>query len=196
MKDWTGSSNCIFKQIGASNHCVDDRQEYDYYATDPKAIDDLFKVESFDENIWECAGGGSHLANRMKQYGKYVWNTDIINRGGQDDIVDFLSCTKKYKGDIITNPPYKYCTEFILKALELVEDGHKVAMFLKLTTLESQKRYEKIFKNYPPKTIYVYVKRIACYKNGNFNSSESAVAYAWFVWVKGLKSDPVIKWIL
>lgn len=78
----------------------------------------------------------------------------------------------------------------------MVEDGHKVAMFLKLTTLESQKRYEKIFKNYPPKTIYVYVKRIACYKNGNFNSSESAVAYAWFVWVKGLKSDPVIKWIV
>ena len=131
----------------------------------------------------------------MREYGKSVWNTDIVNRGGQDDVVNFLECSKKYKGDIITNPPYKYCTQFILKALDLVEDGHKVAMFLKLTTLESQERYEKIFSHFPPKYIYVYVKRIACYKNGNQSNSQSAVAYAWFVWVKGSKTEPIVRWL-
>ena len=108
--------------------------------------------------------------------------------------MDFLKQEKTFKGDIITNPPYKYCTEFILKALELVEEGHKVAMFLKLQTLEGQDRYKKVFSKFPPKTIYVYTKRIQCAKNGNFQGT-SAVCYAWFVWVKGYKGDPVIKWI-
>ena len=131
---------------------------------------------------------------KMRQLGKCVWNTDLINRGCQDDIMDFLKQEKTFKGDIITNPPYKYCTEFILKALELVEDGHKVAMFLKLQTLEGQDRYKKIFCKFPPKTIYVYTKRIQCAKNGEFQGT-SAVCYAWFVWVKGYKGDPAIKWI-
>ena len=57
-KDWIGTSNSIFKQIGASNHCEDEREKNDYYATNPKAIDDLLEVETFDKNIWECANGG------------------------------------------------------------------------------------------------------------------------------------------
>lgn len=63
------------------------------------------------------------------------------------------------RGDIITNPPYKYCSEFILNALDSIPKGHKVAMFLKFQTLEEQKRYEEIYSKYPPKTIYIYSKR-------------------------------------
>lgn len=193
-KDWTGNSKSAFVQLGASSHSETEREINDYYATDPSAITDLFAREQFDENIWECAGGGGHLVEKMRQLGKCVWNTDLIDRGCQDDIMDFLKQEKIFKGDIITNPPYKYCTEFILKALELVEDGHKVAMFLKLQTLEGQDRYKKVFSKFPPKTIYVYTKRIECAKNGEFQGT-SAVCYAWFVWVKGYKGDPVIKWI-
>lgn len=61
-KDWTGTSESAFKQIGASNHCADQREENDYYATDPRAIDDLLKVESLDHNIWECASGGGSFS--------------------------------------------------------------------------------------------------------------------------------------
>lgn len=165
-KDWVGTSNSVFKQIGASNHCEDEREQNDYYATDPKAIDDLLKLESFDKNIWECANGGGHLSNRLRQLGKCVWGTDLIDRGYQDDIENFLEKTKPFKGDIITNPPYKYCTEFILKALELSQ--RKVAMFLKLTTLEGQSRYEKIYSKFPPKAIYVYSKRIQCAKTWRY----------------------------
>jgi hypothetical protein len=121
-----------------------------------------------------------------------VYSTDLIDRGYQDDLVDFLSATKKFDGDIITNPPYKYCTEFILKGLELTKN--KVAMFLKLQTLESQKRYDQIFSKYPPKSVYVFVNRIECGKNGKFTGS-SAVCYAWFVWEKEYKGDTILKWI-
>lgn len=193
-KDWTGTTNSIFKQIGASNHCDDEREKNDYYATDPRAIDDLLKKESLDHNLWECASGGGHLVKRLRQKGYFVWSTDLIDRGAQDDILNFLKCTKRFNGDIVTNPPYKYATEFILKALSLIEDGRKAVMFLKLTTLEGQARYKRLFSKHPPIRIYVYSKRIQCAKNGEFKGT-SAVCYAWFVWEKGFKGKPTIDWI-
>ena len=57
MKDWKGNSKSTFVNIGASSHSATIREANDYYATDPTAIDDLFQVETFDENVWECAGG-------------------------------------------------------------------------------------------------------------------------------------------
>lgn len=194
-KDWLGNSNSTFKQLGASNHCNTKRQEHDFYAANPKAIEDLLKYESFDKNVWECAVGKGHLAKVLKDKGFNVKASDIINRGYEDTkIMDFIKEKHKFNGDIITNPPYRFCSEFILNALDSIPNGHKVAMFLKLTTLEGQKRYEEIYSKYPPKVVYVYVKRIQCGKNGEFDGS-SAVCYAWFVWVKGDYKRTEIKWI-
>ena len=196
MKDWTGTKDSAFKMLGASNHCEEEREENDYYATDPKAIDELLKYETFSEHIWECACGGGHLSERLKEHGYSVLSTDLIDRNYKhlNCQLDFLNNDFKYHGDIITNPPYKYCTEFILTALNKIPIGNKVAMFLKLQTLEGQKRYDEIFSKYPPKTIYVFVKRIECAKNGDFKGT-SAVCYAWFIWEKGYKGDTILKWI-
>ena len=38
-KDWTGNKNSIFKTLGASSHTEKEREENDFYATDPKAIE-------------------------------------------------------------------------------------------------------------------------------------------------------------
>ena len=197
-KDWTGDERAIFRNLGASNHSELEREKHDYYATDPTAIDDLLKVETFDKNIWECAVGEGHLAKRLEEYGYTVDCTDIIDRGYPGtEIVDFLNEKYHFDGDIITNPPYKYCTEFILNALDSVSDSHKVAMFLKLQTLEGQKRYDEIYSKYPPKTVYVYSKRKNCAKNGDFETYKinSAVCYAWFIWVKGDYNCTELKWI-
>ena len=96
--------------------------------------------------------------------------------------------------DIITNPPYSHAQEFVEKAMELVEEGGKVAMFLKLTFLEGKKRKE-LFKKYPPKVLYVSSSRLQCAKNGDFEGVGTAIAYGWFVWEKGYKGEPVIRWI-
>lgn len=195
-KDWSGNANSIFRQLAASSHTEEDREENDYYATDPRAIADLLRFEDLSRNIWEPASGGGHLAEALRVRGFNVWSTDLINRGAQDELIDFLTYDTliKWHGDIVTNPPYKFCTDFILKALEAVNEGSKVAMFLKLQTLEGQDRYNRLFKDNPPQTIYVYVRRIQCAKNGDFKGS-SAVCYAWFVWKKGFKGTTSIKWI-
>ena len=57
-KDWIGNSVSVFKQLGATSHAKEEREENDYYATDPKSIDDLLAREEFSENIWEPASGG------------------------------------------------------------------------------------------------------------------------------------------
>ena len=196
-KDWTGNNHSFASMLGARNYAKNEREQHDFYATDPRAIDDLLKYETFNKNIWECAVGQGHLADRLKDYGYSVECTDLIDRGYPGtEIVDFLTEKYDFDGDIITNPPYKYCTEFILNALDSVPTGNKVAMFLKLQTLEGQKRYEEIYSKYPPKTIYIYSKRIGCAINGEFGEHlSSAVCYAWFIWIKGDYNRTELKWI-
>lgn len=190
----------IFKNLGASNHADHDREENDFYATDPIAIDCLLKKEVLEHNLWEPACGKNQLVNRLEQYGYNVRRSDLIKRIDDPklEVLDFLSPNnnKIFNGDIITNPPYKCSLEFVKKALSLIPEGNKVCMFLKLLWLESSQRYDELFKNNPPKRIYVFSKRIKCAINGEFDKVEgSAVAYAWFVFVKGNKNLPVVDWI-
>ena len=134
----------------------------------------------------------------LEAHGFEVISTDLIYRGfGDPEPLDFLKDTlEDFEGDIITNPPYKYALEFIQRALESVQTGRKVAMFLKLTFLEGKKRKEFFLHN-PPKTIYVSSSCLNCAMNGDFEkyTLNNAICYAWFVWKKGFRGDPVIKWI-
>ncbi len=197
MKDWTGNSKTAYSILGASNHSVIDREQNDYYATHPSAIDDLLLFEKFEGSIWECACGEGHLSKRLEDYNYKVISTDLINRKYGKGNIDFLKFNGVSLADnIITNPPYKYAEEFVEKALYLLQPGKKLAMFLKLTFLEGQDRYN-LFKNYPPKTVYVYSNRKQCAMNGDFkNKNDSAIAYAWFVWVVSQYNETNIKWIL
>ena len=183
-----------FLILGATNHSSEERQKDDYYATDPKAAKLLLEVETFNKDVWECACGEKHLAKVLEEYGYNVRCSDIVNRCGNETL-DFLSVKEKWNGDIITNPPYKYAEQFITKAMGIMQDGSKLALFLKLQFLEGQKR-KQMFEEYPPKVVYVSSSRINCAKNGDFERyTSSAIAYAWYVWQKGYKGETVIKWI-
>ena len=173
-KDWTGNLNSVWKTIGASNHSKYSREADDYYATDPIAIDKLLKVERPNQFVWECACGGGHLSERLYSYGYDVFNTDIKNRGyiNQHMILDFL---------------------------DLLHEGCKCFMFLKITFLEGKRRYTELFRNAPPRYIYVFSERVLCAKNAEFDRMRegggSAVAYAWFVWQKGYAGATEVRWI-
>lgn len=81
-RDWTGNKKTTFVNIGASNHSDGVRDEHDYYATDPDAIDALIGKEDFLGDVWECACGGLHLANRLREHGFTVRCSDIVDRVG------------------------------------------------------------------------------------------------------------------
>lgn len=98
-KDWNGNNNSIFKALGASNHTANEREDNDYYATDPTAIDKLLAAEKPYRIIWECACGQGHLSERLKQNGYMVFSSDLIDRGYPGaQVKDFLTA----------NPPPLY----------------------------------------------------------------------------------------
>jgi hypothetical protein len=197
-RDWTGNSRSIYATLGASNHTDKEREVDDYYATDPVAIDLLLGVEKFNDCIWEPACGEGHMSKCLVKHGHIVKSTDLVNRGYGAGGVDFFKQNDIFDGDIITNPPYKFAKEFIEKALELVPEGNKVAMFLKIQFLEGKAR-RGLFDKHPPKVVYVSSSRILCAKNGEFEKMKagggSAVAYAWYIWEKGFNGITTLKWI-
>lgn len=186
----------VLQLTGIRTKETSEREPNDYYATHPKAMYKLLEYETFNKNVWECACGEGNLSKVLKEKGYNVYSTDLINRGYADEHFDFITSNIKFNGDIITNPPFKYTNEFILKALESVEDGSKVAMFLKLNYLSGKKRYKEIYSKFPPQRIYVFTGRMACAKNNKPELFKGgAMDYAWFIWEKGKYSPCELKWI-
>ena len=194
-KDWTGNAASMFKTLGASNHADHERQREDYYATEPLATEWLCKLETFQGPILEPACGEGHVAKVLMEHGYEVESRDLIDRGFGTPHMDFLSIDNlSWQGDIITNPPYKYAIDFVRKAIDIIPDGHKVAMFLKIQFLEGKAR-RALFRATPPKTVWVSSSRLKCAMNGDFEKQEgSCQAYCWFIWEKGWMGDTIVRW--
>ena len=151
-------------------------------------------LEGFAPMVWEPACGGGHISGVLKAHGYGVRESDIVDRIG-NEVLDFMGEDVEpgcWDGDIITNPPYAIAAEFVERALDAVQPGAKVAMFLKLTFLESAKR-RRLFDRYPPRRVWVSRSRLRCWKNG-VPSREALIAYAWFVWLKGWQGAPELGW--
>lgn len=194
-KDWVGGNAAVFKTLGASNHKNGERQKEDYYATEPAATEWLCKIEQFTGGvILEPSCGEGHISEVLKAHGYDVVSRDLINRG-YGEVADFLSIDNlEWNGDIVTNPPYRYALDFVEKALQIIPEGRKVAMFLKLTFLEGKGR-RRLFQTQPPCRVWVSSSRLKCAANGDFNAmASSAAAYAWFIWEKGYKGETILKW--
>ena len=193
-KDWTGNSASIFKALGASSHADHERQSDDYYATEPKATEWLCRLEQFEGRILEPSCGEGHMSEVLKAAGYEVVSRDLVARG-YGEVADFLAIDNQvWDGNIVTNPPYKFAQEFVEKALSIIPEGKKVAMFLKLQFLEGKAR-RSLFRSTPPIRIWVSSSRLKCAMNGDFEAyGSSAVAYAWFVWEKGYKGETTVKW--
>ena len=187
----------LFVQLGASNHTENARANNDYYATDPIAVDMLLELESFNQNILEPCCGEGHISKPLIAHGFNVTSRDLVDRGYGDTGIDFLETTEVFDGDIITNPPYSLAPQFVEKAMQIIPDGHKVAMLLKIQFLEGKKR-RQLLERYKPRTVWVSSSRIVCAKNGDFSKYNrgncSAQAYAWYIWEKGYSGDTLLKW--
>ena len=189
--------------MGARNNAKTEREENDFYATDPNAVK-LFlnKLKedgvALNKNIWECACGQGHMAEVFKEFNHNVKASDLIDRGyGQ--VRDFLKIKAiGFEADIFTNPPFKNAVEFAYKGLELLKNkGNKLGLFLKIQFLESVER-RKLFDEYPPKYVYVYSNRQSVARDGNFEeygNKGKTQAYIWVIWEKGYTGEPILRWI-
>jgi len=175
-----------------------EREKNDFYPTPPFAVEELLKRETFNGNIWECACGDGAISKVLETNNYQVLSTDLIYRGYGVGSTNFLQDgifnNLEVQDNIITNPPYKFGLEFIIRAKKL--SRYKIAMFLKTVFLESSSRYNMFQdKEFPLKTVYQFCKRVPIYKSGVKMKNSGLVAYAWFVWDKSHKGKPTIEWI-
>lgn len=172
------------------------REKNDYYPTSPEILEVLMEKEKFAGNIFEPACGDGELSQVLINKGRKVDSSDLIDRGFGKCGQDFLKYNGKKYDNIITNPPYKLSTQFILKAKEVAKK--KIAFLLYTTFLEAQGRYEMFQdKRFGLKVVYQFSERITLYPGkiktkGDINGMK---AFAWFIWEKGYKEKPTIEWI-
>lgn len=183
----------IFRCLGASNHTETDRQVDDFYATHPDSTRALLKARQFDSNILEPACGMGHIVEVLKEFNYNVTAKDLNDYGYGEVGCDFFDL-KEWNGDIITNPPYSMGLDFVQHALDIVPEGHKVVMFLKVQFLEGQKRYNDLYSKGNLKEVLIFTNRQVCGMNGVFPKA-SAVAYAWYIFEKGYKGKPTLDWL-
>lgn len=225
MKDWKGNKNSAHAAIAAHNgKGKSDRQEDDFYATDPIALEVLINApyvygqlakqylrfcKDDDYYIWEPAAGNGNLSNWLKEHGYNVIASDLKYRGCTDgsiiDGLDFLATVpyNKFKGTaahpliILTNPPYSLASEFIEHALDILPVGGLYIALMNITYLAGQKRYERVYSKGMLREVYIFSKRIECWKNGVRPKDKcgSIANYAWYVFQKGYNGQPTLYWL-
>jgi len=185
-------------QIGSTIHANTQREINDFYATPTHAIENFLECftyrdnEKINKNVWEPSCGNGAISLCLTENGYNVTSTDLIDRGFGER-KDFLSFNHNYgNGDILTNPPFKIINEYIPKAMDLLENGQKLILLMRLLCLEGKTR-NNIFHKYPIKYVYVHTSRIACHKPNE--KTANAMAYAWYVWEKGFNGETIVRWL-
>lgn len=164
------------------------RQEHisDYYVTPVNQIELFLKEFNNDCNIFQkknikildCSAGGD-LKHSMS-YPKAIYNVfkrevdtlDIRDDSLAEIKADYFTYNCKNKYDIIiTNPPFKYAKEFILKALDDVKEDGWVIFLLRLNFFGSKSR-KFIWDNAMPVYTYVHHQRMSFRNDGKTDSIE------------------------
>lgn len=187
--------------LGSTAFGKEERQERDYYATDPAALEKF--IDAFvhrDGNniawqVWEPACGEGNLTKVLAEKRHVIYESDIYDYG-ENDVFDFLESDKQFAGDILTNPPYKKAKEFVQHGMTLIPEGNQVIMLLRIQFLESKGRHDW-FVNNPPKFVYVHSSRIKIWKNNDSVKypGTQPLCYAWYVWEKGFEGQTTLRWI-
>ena len=186
------------KTLGSSHLTEKVREVNDYYATNPDDVQiflDKLQEDGINLNhsLWEPACGQGHISDILIARGHNVQSSDLINRGYGLELDYLTSPQTSWRGDIITNPPFTFASEFIYRSMDLLETGGLLLLLLPLRYLETKTRYT-LFQSYMPKYIYTYSYRISIGKGGLFEGS-NAVAYCWLIWEKGFEGETKMRFI-
>lgn len=175
------------------NQINKDRDKKGFYPTPRWVTRQFLDHEKFEGSILEPACGDGRMSKVLEKAGYKVKSSDLYDRGYGKTGKDFLKRSKEVD-NIITNPPYEVCLDFILHGLKLYKK--KMAFIVRLSFLGSGGRYSKLFKKNPPSRVYILCKRpTMALRNPLTGKKPNAVDYCWLVWDKSHKGPPGIIWI-
>ena len=140
-------------------------------------------LSRFLEIVWEPACGPGAIVKVLRDTGRTVVATDLVDYGCPDSEsrVDFLMERTAPAGveAIVTNAPYKLAAEFVVHALGLVP---RVAVLLRLAFLESDRR-SAILDGGQLARVHLFRDRLPMMHRAGWAGprASSAIAFAWFV---------------
>ena len=182
-----------------------DRHAEDWYVEPPHAVRQLLSAEPFSNDCWDPACGRGTIPRVLKERGKSWLATDLFDRGFGRDGVDFLEQRGPFAtcraANIISNPPYKLMTNWIMRSLALADE--KVAIFVPLTLLEGIER-NTLFATTPFKRALVFSWRVSCPPGDLAPDFDAPIeawkkggskAYAWFIWEHGYVGEPRLSFL-
>lgn len=127
-------------------------------------------------HVWEPACGSGKMVRALGVLDSTVTGTDIVLG------YDFLRANFTPDGcdSIITNPPYEFATEFIVKALSLMLVPRGLVAMLLRTDFDHAKTRAYLFADCPQfaKKV-VLTKRIKWFEE---SKGQPSFNHAWFIW--------------
>lgn len=154
----------------------------DLYTTPHWATNALLNREKFEGGFLDAGCGKGDISKVLISTGHTnIKGIDLYNWGYGDTGIDFLKYEERHD-NVISNPPFKFLGEFINHSINLSDK--KVAIFARVNALETDDRFEDIYKDNPPTRVYLFVNRVKCLKGGHDDGDSSAVLYIWMVWDK------------
>lgn len=144
------------------------------------------------KSVWEPCCGAGDMAKPLSEYFGPVMASDIEDRG-YGVAGDFFDMDKSVDW-IISNPPFNRAEEFVQKAIDNAKVG--VAVFARLSFLETVGRYHRLFSPTPPSFVLPFTERVPIHKGKLTKTGSTATAYCWLVWLKDeQEADTRLRWI-
>jgi hypothetical protein len=107
-----------------------DEDPLGFYVEPEWCSERLFAVEKFAGAIRDPACGLGRIASAARRVGYTTYASDLVDRGYEqfNDRIDFSLCDRPHANNIVCNPPFKLCDDFLRRALTLTRPNGKVAM--------------------------------------------------------------------
>jgi hypothetical protein len=160
----------IAKIMGVGS-ATNERVKNDVYHTPTACTEALAKVEAeyWPQTIWEPCAGRGDLSSVLQAKKFKMIKTDLAQGA------DFLETSEARASAIVTNPPYRYASEFILHAHKLGVTYH--AWLLKADFLNAQRAWQLIDEIGYPVRIWMLTERPDFLGQG-----APTMNCSWYVW--------------
>ncbi len=142
----------------------------------------LLEFEKFEGEILEPCCGDGRISKVLINNGFKVLSSDKVDYGygGKKDLFHI----GKKQNNIITNPPFTEQSKVKKHLLNITKRKLAMLWYVKNLGNELESPNSKYLK-----AIYIFKKRI------DWEETKLGWLFAWYVWDKEHKGDPIIKWV-
>lgn len=136
-----------------------------------------------EKSVLEPAAGFGHMLEPLERHFGKVTAADAYDHGFGFPVRDYLEGEQEPVDWVITNPPFPLAEAFAVQGMRHARSG--VALLVRTSFLEGQKRHQRLFAFTPPALVAQFVERVPMLKGRLDPKASSATSYAWLVWKSG-----------